>query len=72
VTEHATPENCWVAAFGNVYDLTEYVTSREHPGGQTSLISGCGKEITDSFETIHSAQAKEYLHTYQIGTLKLE
>lgn len=69
VAEHATPENCWMAAFGNVYDLTEYVAAREHPGGQASLISGCGEEITNSFERTHSARAKEYLEAYKIGIL---
>lgn len=69
VAAHATPQDCWMAAFGNVYDLTTYVTASEHPDGQASLISGCGQEITDTFDKIHSEQAKAYLQAYKIGTL---
>lgn len=69
VAERNTPDNCWMAAYGNVYDLTDYVAEGRHPGGQSSLISGCGQEVTESFDRIHSTRAKDMLEQYQIGHL---
>lgn len=69
VAEHNTEESCWMAAYGNVYDVTEYVADQQHPGGQGSLRSGCGEEVTNTFDRIHSAGATAMLEEYKIGIL---
>ena len=72
VAEHNSATSCWMAAFGNVYDLTEYVTSGSHPGGQQALLSGCGTEATATFERIHSPSARRDLEALKIGILSTE
>ena len=69
VAEHASEESCWMAAYGNVYDLTSYVAMNRHPGGQAQLLSGCGQEVTEVFDRIHSSRAQNDLAQFQIGTL---
>ncbi len=69
VANHATAASCWLAAFGNVYDVTPAVAAADHPGGQNTLLSGCGKEVTALFDRIHSNSAKADLEEYKIGTL---
>ena len=69
VAEHASAESCYMAVYGNVYDVTPYVSDSSHPGGQGSLISGCGKEMTATFDRIHSSGAKADLEEFKIGVL---
>ena len=69
VAEHNTSEDCWMAAYGNVYDITEYVAQRVHPGGQSALTSSCGEEVTGSFDRIHSVRARDELEEFFIGVL---
>ncbi len=69
VAEHDSATSCWMAAYGNVYNLTEYVADQSHPGGQNQLLSGCGKEMTDVFDRIHSNRAVAQLEEFLIGTL---
>jgi len=69
VALHNIPTDCWMAAFGNVYDLTAYVSANDHPGGESSLVSGCGNEMTKTFDDIHSKQAKTDLEGLKIGSL---
>ena len=70
VAERNSAEDCWMAAYGNVYDLTPYVAGDRHPGGQGSLVSGCGEEATDTFDRIHSDRARDMLEDYRIGVLE--
>ena len=69
VAAHNTPEDCWMAAYGMVYDMTPYVAEGRHPGGQGSLTAGCGEEVTESFDRIHSTRAKDMMEDYVIGVL---
>ncbi len=69
VAIHDSADSCWMAAYGNVYDITPYVQESRHPGGQNSLLSGCGTEATDSFDRIHSSRAKDQLAEFKIGIL---
>lgn len=74
VALHATTNDCWMAINGNVYDVTEYIASRDHPGG-SEILKGCGTDATALFTsrpelgTPHSATAQEKLLQYSIGTL---
>lgn len=70
VAERDTVDNCWMAAYGNVYDLTEYVAQQRHPGGQNQLLSGCGNEVTEIFDSIHSTRAQSMLVDFKIGFLE--
>lgn len=70
VAERDTSDNCWMAAYGNVYDLTEYVAQQRHPGGQNQLLSGCGNEVTEVFDRIHSTRAQSMLADFKIGFLE--
>ncbi|CAH1386066.1 cytochrome b5 domain-containing protein [Candidatus Nitrotoga sp. M5] len=72
LAKHSTPENCWVAIRGNVYDLSAYLP--KHPSQPDILPSWCGKEATEAYNTKtkgrpHSIYADELLIKYQIGIL---
>ena len=74
VALHATATDCWMAINGNVYDATAYIASREHPGG-AEILKGCGTDATSLYDARpadgkpHSANAREELQQYYIGTL---
>lgn len=72
VATHTTASDCWMIAYGNVYDISEYITAQTHPGGQSSLTSGCGQDMTSTFDRIHSPAAKAELEQFLIGVLQPE
>jgi cytochrome b involved in lipid metabolism len=49
--EHNVPEDCWLALYGNVYDLTEYAL--EHPGGPEWITDFCGVDATRAYGMEH-------------------
>jgi len=51
VNRHCTPENCWVALNGKVYDLSEFMD--RHPGGPTTILAWAGKDASKFFNDIH-------------------
>lgn len=69
---HATQSDCWMAINGNVYDVTDFISS--HPGGQ-AIVFGCGKDATSFFENRannkgpHSEMARSLLPQFLIGEL---
>ncbi len=67
VTKHAVPTDCWLVASAKVYDVTSFVD--KHPGGE-KILSGCGKDMTEFFNTKHAKQSKEQLPAFYIGDLK--
>lgn len=73
VAEHHSPDNCWMAIHGKVYDLTPYVPN--HPGPAGMMLVWCGQESTEAWETKsygepHSSLAARLLQRYLIGTLE--
>lgn len=72
VATHTTANDCWMIAYGNVYDITEYIAAQTHPGGQSSLTSGCGQDMTNTFDRIHSPAAKAELEQFLVGVLQPE
>jgi len=75
IEKHATKTDCWFAVEGNVYDVTKYIASGMHKGGE-AILAGCGKDATELFKTRpmgsgtpHSEKAYGYLANFQIGTL---
>lgn len=49
---HNTPEDCWVAIHGVVYDLTDF--AEEHPPGAESIHVLAGLDGTEAFEAVHN------------------
>jgi cytochrome b involved in lipid metabolism len=78
IAEHATPEDCWFAVNGSVYDVTAYIAGGLHPG-EEAILQGCGLDATMLYTTdpdesgvnshAHSETAFGYLKNFQIGTL---
>jgi cytochrome b involved in lipid metabolism len=68
VALHATPDDCWAALDGDVYDLTVWVDT--HPGGSIYIQSICGNDGTDIFIAQHpSSFLKAYVAQYRVGPL---
>jgi cytochrome b involved in lipid metabolism len=69
VAQNASPENCWVAIEGQVYDLTEWIN--QHPGGAGNITSLCGTDGTSRFSNQHggSSSAESTLERYLLGPL---
>lgn len=74
VATHATSSDCYMAISGAVYDVTPYINSRLHPGGNM-ILKGCGSDATQLFTGqkrgghFHSQVARAVVAKYKIGTL---
>lgn len=62
-------ESCWTVINGNVYDLTDWISS--HPGGASRILGLCGIDGTSQFEGQHggSAAAEGTLESYLLGPI---
>ena len=67
VARHNTPQSCYLAINGNVYNVSPYLNY--HPAGPGIIIENCGKEVTGLFASIHSNRAWDLLADYKIGRL---
>jgi cytochrome b involved in lipid metabolism len=72
LARHATPNDCWMAIGGKVYDVTAYLP--EHPSPPEIVLPWCGKESTEAYETKgkarpHTSRADQLLEKYWIGRL---
>ena len=67
VAKHADATSCWTVSEGGVYDVTAAIPG--HPGGDKILL-GCGKDMTQFFETKHARQMRDLLPAFKIGVLK--
>lgn len=73
VAKHGSPDDCWMAIRGSVYDLGAYLP--EHPSRPELVLPWCGMEATEAYETKtrgrrHSPYADELLAKYRIGTIQ--
>jgi cytochrome b involved in lipid metabolism len=68
VAKHSTQNDCWMIINGQVYDLTDYISS--HPGGD-AMLQACGGDGTTLFNTNprHSSYANDLLLQYNIGVV---
>lgn len=72
IAAHATPEDCWFAIEGKVYDVTGF--GDKHGGGEAVYL-GCGKDATKMFNNrpnssgSHSKTARSLLPNFEIGVL---
>lgn len=70
VQRHSVPGSYWTAIGDKVYDITSWVETGKHPGGDL-ILQGVGRDATVLFETSHPLYVREkILHKYCIGTLK--
>jgi cytochrome b involved in lipid metabolism len=69
VATHNTPESCYAAINGFVYDLTAWIS--QHPGGEENILRLCGTDGTAAFTKKHgmNEKAKDTLEGFRIGTL---
>ena len=74
ISKHNSTQSCWLLIAGKVYDVTSGIIS--HPGGEKAIISNCGTDATEAFDTKgrpggepHSPAANEMLNNYYIGDL---
>lgn len=75
VAVHNSNTDCWLAIEGTVYDVTEFIASENHPGGD-AILAGCGLDATELFNTRpmgsgtpHSDKARSFLPGFEIGEL---
>lgn len=70
VQAHGSPDDCWAAVNGNVYDLTDWIS--RHPGGSGVIEAMCGTDGTDAFVTQHGGQGRpeSELEQFLVGPLK--
>jgi cytochrome b involved in lipid metabolism len=61
--QHNTANNCWVALYGNVYDLSAY----NHPGTQEMISRQCGMDITTEYASIHPEVFIRTIEHWYIG-----
>lgn len=59
VPKHCSADSAWIALFGFVYDVTDFIPV--HPGGQAVLLSAAGSDATKVWSSIHK---KEWLQKY--------
>lgn len=73
LARHRTPQDCWMAIDGSVYDLSAYLP--RHPADDGLLDPWCGRDASEAYRTKllgrpHSARADRLLQTYRIGRLQ--
>jgi len=77
IAKHNNVNDCWLLIDDKIYDVTEYISSGKHPGGE-AILEGCGKiDGTELFSTRpmgsgteHSDEAYGYLDTFYIANFK--
>jgi cytochrome b involved in lipid metabolism len=69
VKKNNTASNCWSVINGNVYNLTNWISS--HPGGDDEIIRLCGIDGTKVFSSKHGGdtQAESRLSGFLFGKL---
>ena len=68
VAKHSKKEDAWMALFGNVYDVTDWISI--HPGGDV-ILYGVGKDATAMFSGVgHQSDAIQFMEKYKIGILE--
>jgi len=69
VKKHDSGTSCWSIVYGNVFDLTKWIT--KHPGGAGVIRAICGKDGTSAFEGQHAGEGRpaNQLSNYYLGKL---
>lgn len=71
VATHNTAADCWTIVNSKVYNLTTYIASSSHPGGNAAITGLCGIDSTTAFTAKHgsSTSANAALSNLFIGDL---
>lgn len=69
VASHSTSNDCWIIVNNTAYDITPYISQGTHPGGQPSLETACGQDVSESFQNSHSDRALQSLEKYEVGAV---
>merc|ERR1711915_695997 len=73
VSYHCTRDDAWLVLFDKVYDLTEYLESSNHPGGEDVILEYLGYDATMAFRSVgHSKKAVKLLEKYVVGILPID
>lgn len=64
---NAESDRRWVALYGQVYDLTDYVD--EHPGGPEAITDVAGADGTETFAAVHNRELLEAMGFEPVGVL---
>jgi cytochrome b involved in lipid metabolism len=67
VSQHNTPEDCWVVINGNVYNLTKF--KKYHPGGMISITLVAGTDASKEFNAFHNKLIKNIIVPFKIGKI---
>lgn len=72
IAKHNKSSDCWLLINNKVYNVSSYISA--HPGGAGTIISSCGKESTQLYNTKggnnpHSSNANNMLAAYYVGNL---
>lgn len=51
IQQHRSKDSCWVVLYGNVYDVTSFLSS--HPGGSKPILQLAGTDATEEYDPIH-------------------
>jgi len=65
--QHKDRNQTWVALYGQVYDLTDYV--EEHPGGEQAILDVAGADGTAQFEAVHNPELLAAMGFAPLGAL---
>ena len=65
LARHASAADCWVALYGEVYDLTDF--AEDHPAGAEAITRFAGTDGTRGFDAVHSPEMLEEFEA--LGTL---
>ena len=52
--EHNTSDDLWVVIDGKIFDMTEFVNSGVHPGGDEIPAEYAGKDASEYWNEIHA------------------
>ncbi|CAG8551332.1 16789_t:CDS:2, partial [Acaulospora colombiana] len=64
VSKHNNENDCWIVIDKKVYNATNFL--RKHPGGKAAILINAGTDVTEEFNAIHSARARERLREFYI------
>jgi len=65
VSGHNKASDCWMIVDDQVYNVTSYIKSDMHPGGN-NILKGCGKDATLMFDNDHKPETKAMLADYLV------
>ena len=70
VKHHGAMEDGWVVIYDKVYEVTEYLRSGSHPGGEEEIMKYLGHDATMAFRgSGHGKETLSMLAKYVVGIL---